>query len=78
MDTKDESSVNESSSSYKKEKRIYISTLQEQEENNYKRWLSFTPEQRINEVFEMQRRWYGEDIVSTPRKIGSRIVFDQK
>ena len=36
---------------HKSSKRITFSTLEEREEENYRYWLSLTPEQRLENVF---------------------------
>ena len=53
--------------------RIIISTLTEQEESNYKYWLSLTPEQRLAEHYKLLQKIYGG---VRDKDEGNRIVFD--
>lgn len=40
-------------------KRVRLSTVEEQEMNNYRHWLSLTPEQRIAEATQIITQVYG-------------------
>jgi hypothetical protein len=51
---------------------ITISTITEQEESNYRYWLSLTPEERWAEHYKLLKRVYG--IKNKPSD--NRIIFD--
>lgn len=51
---------------------ITISTITEQEESNYRYWLSLTPEERWAEHYKLLKRIYG----SKNKPSDNRIIFD--
>jgi len=55
-------------------KRIFFSTLAEQEEGNYRYWLSLTPEQRLENATTLIRHIFADQL-QLPRKT-NRIIFD--
>ncbi len=57
-----------------KSKKITISTLAEQEQDNYLFWLSLTPAERIAHVTVLIRNIYADQL-SLPSKT-KRIIFD--
>jgi len=56
-------------------KKIIISSVHDQEQDNYRYWLSLTPEQRIASVTQMIREIFTEEL-KRPRK-SNRIMFDE-
>lgn len=57
----------------KQSESINISSLNEQEESNYRYWLSLTPEQRWAEHFKLLLRVYGK---RDNKETGNRIIID--
>lgn len=57
-------------------KRVRLSTVEEQEMNNYRHRLSLTPEQRIAEATQIITQVYGNRL--TPRLRSNRIIFDER
>ena len=55
-------------------KRLFFSTLSEQEEENYRYWLSLTPEQRIANTTSLISNIFADQL-RLPR-IHNRIIFD--
>jgi len=75
-----ENEVNEPQASYEPAKiggKIhFFSSLEEMEADNYKYWISLTPEQRLSIVCEMRSRmWKNEKRTDAP--LGNRIYFDE-
>jgi uncharacterized protein (UPF0262 family) len=54
-------------------KRLIFSSLQEQEEDNYRYWLSLTPEQRIERATLLITHAFKD----RPAQKSNRIIFDQ-
>lgn len=58
-----------------KPRRLTISTLAGQEENNYLYWLNLTPGQRIANATELIQRVYADQLSLPSKK--DRIIFDK-
>jgi hypothetical protein len=56
------------------EKSIIISSLNEQDESNYRYWLSLSPEERWAEHYKLLQRVYGVGKKNKPTVL--RIIFD--
>jgi uncharacterized protein (UPF0262 family) len=55
-------------------KRLIFSTLSEQEEENYRYWLSITPEQRIANTTSLIRHIFADQLRES--RAHNRIIFD--
>ena len=59
----------------KSSKRITFSTLEEQEEENYRYWLSLAPEQRLENVTFIIKKIYAKELAQPSKS--NRIFFDE-
>jgi uncharacterized protein (UPF0262 family) len=59
-------------------KNITFSSTEEQEESNYRYWLSLTPLQRLELHFRLLNQLYSEEIKKNRNRRYKTIIFDSK
>ncbi len=55
--------------------KLIVSTLADQDQDNYQYWLTLTPAQRIANVTALIRKIYARQLSEPPKK--ERIIFDK-
>ncbi len=68
--------VSEPAIVYRKEansKKIIFSSIQDQDQDNYRYWLSQTPEERLASVTRLIREIFAEEL---EKPSNNRIIFD--
>lgn len=77
-DDKETPNINEPSQAYPLpvSKKIIIGSPENQKVEMYKYWISLTPIERLNHVYNLHTNIYGEEVVNSSKKIGNRITFD--
>ncbi len=81
---KDENKVNEPAGEYSSPqklgdiyKTITISSLEEMEKDNYRHWLSLTPEQRLAEHYYLITQIYKDELEKSRGTLYDKIHFHE-